>query len=214
MKKSILFIVLFISSLIVSAQEINSENNPIKNNNDGIQTLFGHPESVTAYCAFIGKYGEFYSLPTWDLGMQIGCIVDHWFGMGLIGYGTVQEPLYNAVLQDNYSLHGGYGGVYFEPILFPKYPVHIAFPILLGAGGLKYDINNSNNSSFSNSDALRSNPFLVAEPGAELELNFFRHFRISFGGHYRITSPLSISYRQKDALNGFTGSISLKFGTF
>jgi hypothetical protein len=214
MKKSALIILLLFVNYSVWAQEVTSDNNPNTDYGDGIQTIFGNPQTVSAYCAFTGKYGEFYNLPTWDLGMRLGVIVNHWFGMGLVGYGTMQEPLYNSSLQNNYSLHGGYGGIYFEPILFPKFPIHVAFPIVIGAGGLKYDVNNDNNTSAWDSEAFKSNPYWVVEPGAELELNFFKHFRLSFGAHYRVTSPLSITYRQEDALNGLSGSISFKFGAF
>jgi hypothetical protein len=213
MKKAIILSFLIFSFFGISAQEVNSDNNPPKNKGE-IKTIFGNPETVTAYCAFTGKYGEFYNLPTWDLGMRIGCVVDHWFGMGIAGYGTVQESLYNPILQGDYSLHGGYGGIYFEPILFPTFPAHVSFPVLIGGGGLKYEIYQENSQTAWEGDAIRSNPYWVVEPGAELELNVFKHFRLSFGAHYRITSPIDLEYRENDPINGFSGSISLKFGAF
>ena len=212
MKKIFYTISILFLALFVSAQEINEENNTVNRNNDEIKTIFGHPNSVTGYCSFTTKYGEFYDLQTWDFGMRAGLIVDHWFGMGFAAYGIVQEPLYNEFLQADYSIEGGYGGIYFEPILFGKMPVHVSFPLLIGAGGCSYQVFTENENW--EEESAKSNPFWIIEPGAELELNVFKHFRLAFGVHYRYTSELNFIYRENDALNGISGSMTIKVGTF
>jgi len=192
-------------------QEVNQENNNKNPNN--IQTIFKYPKTVTTYCTFTAKYGEFKNLQTWDFGMRMGAIADHIFGLGFVGYGIIQTPLYNQTLQEDYSLEGGYGGIYFEPILFGKMPIHASFPILIGGGGVRYEPSSSVNNSWSSSQSKKS-MFFVIEPGAEVELNLFSHLRLALGVHYRQTSDIDLEYREPDALNGLSGSISLKFGTF
>ena len=36
----------------------------------------------------------------------------------------------------NYTLAGGYGGIFIEPILGGTKPVHVSFPVLFGVGGV------------------------------------------------------------------------------
>ena len=54
-----------------------------------------------------------------------------------------------------------------EPILMPNYPVHLSFPILLGGGGISYV---TENMDYDNNMIEDSEAFLIAEPGAEIEL--------------------------------------------
>jgi hypothetical protein len=59
-----------------------------------------------------------------------------------------------------------------------------------------------------------ANAFFVLEPGVEIEMNVARFMRISIGGSYRLTSKLDLMNTDPNALRGFSGNLSLKFGKF
>ena len=104
-----------------------------------------------------------------------------------------------------------------EPILFGWFPVHLAFPVLIGAGGV---------SSFSYitdwADPYEYNPanfedataFFVAEAGVELEFNLVRFFRLALFGTYRYTTDIVMDNVAPDALRGWNVGMTFKFGSF
>ena len=108
---------------------------------------------------------------------------------------------------------GGYGGLFFEPIIMPKYPVHISVPVLVGVGGVAYAIYNDNH-DYNDNFVEDSEVFLVLEPGIELEFNFTKFFRFAITGTYRLTSDITLENTPVDALRGFSGGVTFKFGKF
>ena len=101
----------------------------------------------------------------------------------------------------------------FEPILLPKSPVHLSFPVLLAAGGVaKVDMNNIwNDEDYVLDDA---DAFVIAEPGVELEMNLVKFIRISVGASYRFTSDIYLNNESHDVMKGFNTMVNLKFGKF
>lgn len=165
------------------------------------------------------------------LGGRGAWIADHHFALGLMGYGFFSNLEGDKDYANNpaeYYLAGGYGGLFFEPIVAPNKPVHVSFPILLGAGGVtaaNYDYYNGyyyNNNFYYNSDW-----FFVFEPGVDLEFNIVKFFRVALGVSYRLTNGIDLQYKYFDnanveqvidvpsnALNAFNYNITFKFGWF
>ena len=61
--------------------------------------------------------------------------------------------------------------------------------------------------------------FLIAEPGAEIELNLTRNFRLALGTSYKFTTPFNVglpntAHVNSDALKGFSFLMTFKFGRF
>jgi hypothetical protein len=144
--------------------------------------------------------------------------MDHkpFLGIGFGGTGFINESHYDATLNTNIFLTGGYGGLYIEPILMPNYPVHIAFPILLGGGGVSYV---TEDMDYNHNMIEDSKAFLIAEPGAELEMNLTRNFRLALGVSYRFTTPFDVGISSSasissSALQGFSYMMTFKFGRF
>jgi hypothetical protein len=118
-----------------------------------------------------------------------------------------------------YNLAGGYGGFIIEPIIMGRWPIHISFPVLIGAGGVA--LTSYNEDLFSQygdrydvylEEAVA---FFVAEPGVELELNLVRWMRLAFFGNYRYTTNLiSTGSINENALNTWSAGITLKVGKF
>jgi hypothetical protein len=112
-------------------------------------------------------------------------------------------------------LTGGYGGFIIEPIILPKFPVHISFPILLGAGGISYITQDMDYHNMVEDSEF----FLIAEPSAELEFNITRHFRLALGASYRFASPFDVGASgspsvSSDSLESWTYMMTFKFGKF
>ena len=108
---------------------------------------------------------------------------------------------------------------HFEPLLMPKLPVHVAFPVLIGAGGVAVMSVNDGNFWEDNFKSEASDAFMVIEPGIEVELNVTRFFRFCVGAYYLYTSEVDIQYPLEnqlpyDILRGFSGGVTFKFGRF
>lgn len=186
-----------------------------KRNNE-FRTLFGHDRSGGVYCAFTGGYSEIDRENAVLFGARFGWMAGHSFGAGFGATGFINEYHYEPTIDMEVFLAGGYGGLYIEPVLFPKFPVHLSFPVLFGAGGISYvSRDNSENNNF----VEDSEAFLIIEPSAEVELNLTRYIRFAVGASYR--APTSFDVGLSDApgvrassVRGMSYSVSFKFGRF
>ena len=203
--------------------------------NDQMKTLFSRTNknghiSHGGYGAFSVGYTQIDKQDAILIGGQFAWIANHSFALGLAGRGFFNslDKNYNYDDPGAYSLAGGYGGLLLEPIIMPKFPVHISVPILLGVGGVaathrdKWDNYQNNNNYYYDNDV-----FLVFEPGIDIEFNIVKFFRVALGGSYRLTNGVDLRYKYidannieqqeviaKDALDAFNLNLSLKFGWF
>ena len=226
MKKiATMFVLLALALPAVVAQEAENETREANNeaqknqkrNPGNIQTLFDPHSGSGGYGAFSIGYTKINNRDAMIMGGRGAWVIGHGFGLGMGGYGFVNDPTYNSADQLNYSLAGGYGGLIMEPILFGWFPVHLSFPILVGAGGVA---NTSYSSDWSEPyeywDGYLENAtaFFVAEAGAELEFNLVRFFRLALYGSYRYTSDIIMENTPADALRGWNVGMTFKFGSF
>lgn len=144
-------------------------------------------------------------------------IFDHSFAIGLGGFGFVNNLDYHCNNNVNeYSLSGGYGGIFIEPIIDERSPVHVSFPIMIGMGavamfenyGWSYWENNPPNYDIDN------DVFFVIEPAFELEFNLARFFRTAVTVSYRYTSKIDMFETDENVLRGFNFGMIFKFGKF
>jgi hypothetical protein len=154
------------------------------------------------------------------IGAGLNWIVSHYIGVGIAGNIFLDEYQQDKTdITRQYHLSGGYGGVIINPIVMPNFPVHVSFPVLFGAGGVSKS-SSSYNSHVGNVDYTKA--FLLIEPGAELELNLTKGFRMAFGASYRITTPFNLGPKEKtsesldtvELLKGITVKLTFKFGKF
>ncbi len=204
----VIFLVLAGSAL---AQESNQEYRSIFSKNDGEKVIHG------GYGAFGIGYTTLDSKPSLRLSFKGAWVINHRFALGMAGnafYNNLQKSVNN---NDEY-LGGGYGGFYFEPILFPYAPVHVSFPVLIGGGMASNTPYHSGNMYYPN-DQFNYDSFFVLEPGVEMELNMVKFFRLGVGITYRFTNGVLLEYATtapvpKNALNSFTFYLNFKFGKF
>lgn len=167
-----------------------------------------------------------------QLGGRAAWIANHHFALGLAGYGffnSIQKDYDSYDDPSNYFLTGGYGGIFFEPILMPNRPVHISIPVIFGVGGISAVQSKDWSSSYNNDKVnyYDTDAFIVIEPGIDIEFNIVRFFRIALGASYRFTNGVNLRYKyldddfveqitviDKNALNSFTFNVGFKFGWF
>ena len=182
-----------------------------------ISTIFGHNHTENGG---YGAFGAGYSLIDNRDGIVISgraaWIVNHTLALGLTGSGFLNDFRYDAQYDEDVNLTGGYGGILIEPIIFPKAPVHLSFPIMGGVGGIAYTrtSNTWDNRDYRTSYVEDTEAFLIAEPGVEMELNVLRFFRLAIGMSYRFTSDIELIDTSPKALEGFTTGVTFKFGKF
>jgi len=220
MKSYLICIVCLLTIGLAQAQE----------NDNGVQTIFGSKKdhSNGGYGALMVGYSKIMDRDALLMGARGGWIIDHNFVLGLGGYGFSTDPKKDVYHQEEYQIAGGYGGLLLEPIIGAKKPVHLSFPILIGAGGVAYDkhwqeeTHRGDAITYEDSDA-----FFVFEPGAEIEFNMLKFFRVGLSVSYRYTSNINLTYKEsttspnpptaigsEDMLRGFTYGMVFKFGKF
>jgi hypothetical protein len=212
MKKAV-FILSLLFAGIYSFSQITEDESAEKRKDDEMRTLIGRSEDIGGYGGISVLYSQIDAKDGFVFGARGGVIMGHVFALGIGGTGFINDSHLDNILERNVSLAGGYGGMFFEPIIFPKFPVHISVPVLIGIGGVAYtsiEIGQWENDYF----VEDSETFLVAEPGIEMEMNLTQFFRFSMGAYYRYTSEIELMNTDKDVLNGFSFGVNFKFGRF
>lgn len=226
MKKTIVsFLLLFLfGSLVVSAQE-ETEGAEMKKerDRDDVQTIF-QDRTGGHYTGFSFNYVEIEDQHGMQFGLRGGWIAGHGLAVGLGG-----KLFFNESKEDDHYLPvetanfiGGYGGLLIEPVILPRFPVHVSFPVLAGVGGIAYTMEKDR---FTDSSIEDSDFFLMIEPGVELEFNILKHFRIAIGAYYTLTSDIELEYSEPlypdnpniappNVIRGFNMGITLKLGKF
>jgi hypothetical protein len=143
-------------------------------------------------------------------------IFGHGLAVGVIGKGFVTDFYEDNTFDGEVNIAGGYGGLFIEPIVFPKFPVHLSFPVTFGVGGVAYSSRVKQGTDDWDAYVEESDAYFLVEPGAELELNLTRFFRLAFGAYYRYTTDIELTNSDiaKDALTGWSGGVTFKFGRF
>ena len=220
MKRIVTMVVLLALALpAVVAQEPEEENPQEKQeqNPGNVQTLFVPHSGSGGYGAFTIGYSKINGQDALLMGGRGEWVIGHGFGLGLGGYGFINDPIYHPIDDLNYALAGGYGGLIMEPILFGWFPVHLSFPILIGAGGVAntaYSADYYDPYEYYDGWMVGSAAFFVAEFTAEVEFNLVRFFRLAIFGSYRYTSDINIATIPTNAIRGWSGGMTFKFGSF
>jgi hypothetical protein len=213
MKKLLLLIAVFyLFSGLTSAQDPEFEYYKSQE----IKTLFGRNRSGGFYGSFTTGYTSVDNENALLFGGRFSWLANHSIGIGIGAMGFINEYHYDANLDKDVFLAGGYGGLYLEPILFPRFPIHLSFPTLFGAGGVSYV---SDNFNYDGNFVEDSEAFLIIEPSAEIELNLTKFCRLAFGVSFRFPSSFDVGLSGSpvataQSLKGISYGITFKFGKF
>ena len=210
MKRTMLILALAMSFYLVRSQDTYQ--------NDEIRTVFSKNRSNGGYGALTFAYSQIDGRDAFLTGARGAFIFDHSFAIGLGGYGFVNNinTRYYYDRNNELSLAGGYGGLFIEPIVMGKSPVHLSFPVLFGMGSIsQVDIYNWD--YWGPADPVRNydyDVYFVIEPAVELEFNLARFFRTAAFISYRYTSNIQLYQIDEDVLNGLNFGLTFKFGKF
>jgi hypothetical protein len=226
MRKQVGLITLGFVLLSLTAQAQLSED-------EQMRTLFGSPEvtSVGGYGVLDMGYTQINQLDAVYIGARAMAVINHSMAFGLGGKAIISRPVNDVHLNHEYEFAGGYGGVYVEPIVGAFRPVHLSFPVLIGAGGIGYLKHWGNYDENENDRVIDedSYAYFVFEPGVELEFNVIKWMRFALVGSYRLTSDVKLKYDKpylsdadyggtpiapSDFLRSYNVGIVLKFGRF
>ena len=213
MKKTTLISIICI---LVSTAAFSQEPEFEYYKNREMKTLLGHDRGGGGYCSFSTGYTNINDLDAVMFGGRFSWMASHSLGIGMGATGFMNEYHYEAAIDKDVFLTGGYGGLYIEPVLFPRLPVHLSFPVLLGIGGISFiSVDNEFNENFLED----SKAFLLIEPAAEVELNLTRFLRLAVGASYRLPTPFNVglpgSYSiDVESLRTPSYTVTLKLGRF
>jgi hypothetical protein len=216
MKRFILIpAILFLLASASYSQEAEGEFEYYKERD--VKTLLGKDRSGGKYGSLSLGYSGIDSRKTLVFGQKVTWLPVRSVGVGMGINEFLSEYRHDAITDRDIFLMGGYGGMYIEPIVLPRMPIHASFPVLMGVGGISQ--------MYSDEEFLISNmfdefqTFLILEPGAEIELNLTKHMRLAAGITYRFTTPFELKSSESyitdiKSLRSLTFKLLFKFGRF
>ena len=149
-------------------------------------------------------------------GLRGGWIINRTLGIGIEGHGIIPTAKFDDIeAGQEVNILGGYGGMFLELIFFSNEVVHVTFPVSGGAGWLGYQRTNEDNTMPQPlDDEVDSDVFWYIEPGADLEFNISRNFRLAMGVSKRFTQDLELINTESSAFEQLNYFITLKIGGF
>lgn len=214
-----LLAVLIISVPRLYAQQEDFEASPLA------RTIFGEQSSALGgYISFGVGNAALKGHNAFAGQMRLAARINHSMSIGIAGTGftdMIGGLNYDRkeTIPGGYYIEGGYGGLFLEPVFAPDLPVHLSFPMLFGAGGVALTEDRSiydwedweyDNERF----AIEAAPFLILEPGVEMEINMSRFLRLGLMVSYRFTTAVRLDAGREYLMNGFHAGALLKLGVF
>lgn len=225
MKK--IYLTLVIVLIVIAARaQIEMTTPQITKEPEKIQTLFSSPVRVGWWVSPDFGWTRLDSRDALMSGMSGGVILNHTFSIGFAFYGIMnsQNFLYSGISSsEDLYLFAGYGGLKLEYRLHPLKKIHVAFPLLIGGGGVSYStwgmnnmFNNASylNDSYHNDFSYADATYFVFEPGVAVGFNLLKFMRFDTGVSYRFASSVELPKTSSNLMNGFNLNFSLKFGKF
>lgn len=210
MKTTKMFLLFTIAFVFAFAQDDAKRNE--------IRTLSGK-NSLGFYGAATISYSQMEAKDALVIGGRAGLIFNHSTALGLAGYGFFNNlDGHNLPVGSNawYSLAGGYGGIFIEPIVGATKPVHVSFPVLLGMGGVGL-VRNVGPGTWEDPfdiEMPENDFFFVLEPAVDLEFNVTSFFRMAATLSYRFTSNVELIGKTPDVLQGWNFGLTFKLERF
>ena len=165
----------------------------------------------------------FQSKELWSLGDMVVFLVNRSYMLGVAGYGIATNPEITGVLPPGFSdennprrltMNGGYAGLYLGGILWSRELLHVAIPILIGAGEFQISDEDFFQNQSDTDYTVERSTFLVGEPGIQLEFNITSSLRIAAGASYRYVYGLELVNLTDVDMSEWVGTVSLRFGRF
>ncbi len=182
-----------------------------------IKTIAGTMSHSGGFGALSFRSTEFRDETMVLAGVRGGWIINRTLGIGVEGHGIIPTAKFSDIDPNGDVIAlGGYGGMFLELIFFSNTVVHITFPTSAGAGWLGYndDWENDNADPNAPNGIIDEDVFWYIEPGANLELNISRSFRMDFGISKRFTQDLELVNTDTKGFESLNYYVTLKVGSF
>jgi hypothetical protein len=218
MKKLLSFLLAIATCKIVHAQT-DTTTAPATKEPEKLQTLFSNTGKLGWWVSPDFAWTQIENKDAFMVGISGGIIIKHSFSFGLAGYGIVNT--HNLMYSNKNDtadvyLYGGYGGFKMEYRLNPLKMLNIAFPLLIGGGGVSYSTWDPYDWHSNNQDSQSYtwDSYFVLEPGVVVGINLLKFMRLDIGASYRYAPGVELPRTDNDLLTGFNFVSSLKFGRF
>lgn len=215
MKYLLLPLTLLFFTCIINAQEENSDYIDIGGDrkHPEIET-FQHGDDHHGWVIGLNiNYGQIEKENAIFSGFKAAYIMNRSLELGFSGTAFYSQQNHTEFFDDELNLIGGYGGLHIAPIIIPLKKVHVAFPIMLGAGAIGYDdeISGPQGRLFYENDW---DEVFVGQIGATVVFNISRYFQIEVGANYLKTTDIELERVRNLNIDGFTGGFGFRFGRF
>lgn len=172
------------------------------------ETLVGEEIHSGGYGGPVWKLTSINGTTTSLSGGRGAWLINHKFGIGGGGYGTISDVKSEFTL-DNRPLYIelDYGGLELEYIHQSDKLIHWTLHTLIGSGTAKLRHHSPDRE-------IASDKLYLIEPSLNADINIAKWFRIGVGASYRYVSGLDLSPLGQSDLNSLSGLICLKFGSF
>lgn len=174
----------------------------------------------SGYGAVVTKFSSFNEKFAFLTGGYGGWFINDQFLIGLGGYG-LSNRLHAPDLENRYpgeriSWEMGYGGLDIEYTLHSKRLIHYSFNMLIGGGGISKQVRDKNTRWHDDEDDryYNTSAFFVIEPGATIEMNVTKWFRIGVGASYRSIHGSNTAGISDSKMSAPSANVSFKFGGF
>lgn len=217
MKNILIFLMLFISINLFG--QVNKDNKT----DYGSNSLVSSKEKlVTSFIGFDGQFNNFltpslnifkknkynFTDPTMSAGVTLGSTIDRAFTIGV----TTSWIFDTKMSTKDSSTFAWYAGILLEPTIFPKFPIHLTFPCIVGGGDVSISSTKPNYLNVDN-DGITHNLFFIISVGTRLELNVANGIRVSCGPSWRYI-PKNKENNIISYLNNSSFDFSIKIGKY
>jgi hypothetical protein len=207
-----------LEEMTITGKEKESKSNDRqkrrRDHQDEIQTLAGDRTHHGGFGALTFTATDFNDKDMMMIGIRGGWIINRALAIGFEAHGLLPIAEYASIdSATSTRAVGGYGGMFIEPIVLSNKIVHVTFPIAAGAGWVGYVVD-WEDYDYYGGDLVDDDVFWFIKPGASVELNVARNFRINLGASYRFTQDLQLLNTPSGGFTGWNYFLTLKFGSF
>jgi hypothetical protein len=194
MKKNLMFLVALFMCVSMNAQ---------------MQTLGEENFAGGGYGGPVLKVGLVNGNPVLLSGGRGAWIINHKLALGGGSYSMVTDLKTSEISNNEKPLYMdlSYGGFEMDYIFNYNKLVHLTLHSMFGGGTLRLLEHNP-------TLTINNDKIFMFEPSLNVDVNINSWVRIGFGASYRYSMGLDIAEISYSDINGFSGLITLKFGSF
>lgn len=182
-------------------------------------TLVSGEYDSGGYGALMVKYRTVNGKESIWTGGRGGWIINHNVVFGGGGYGLCNIPEVSKHGVEDVRVAGGYGGMFFEYIIFPEKTVHFSAGVLVGAGGFNFFTGDGGDweDDWKDDDdynSLKSGVAFVANPWVSMDVNVLPFMRIGIEADYMVYEGVNYGTITDKDMGGPSVGLTFKFGRF